>query len=174
MTLNNVHDFFEHKLQAMYATEKRLVGVLDEMASEARDPKLREALLSHKRETEEQARRLERVFQTLGRPAQEGNPRIVEAMREEKREFVGLDPIPEVLELFNIAAGIKTEHIEIAAYEGLVQLAEHLGAPDLAEPLRQNLQEERKALEKLTEISRAVEVPATKGKEKTAGTQPRR
>lgn len=154
MALDNLHDLFEVKLQAMLASEERILDVLEEAASEAKEPKLREAFEHHRDETKEQVKRIQQVFESLGRRPRRVDASVVEGLVEEKRRFLHEDPSPEVLDVFNVSAGIKTEHMEIAAYEGLLLLAEQIGASDVAEPLRKNLEEERATLEKLTRFAR--------------------
>lgn len=46
------------------------------------------------------------------------------------------DPDEDVLDRFNIAAGQKSEHYQIAMYENLVTLAESEGLEEAAELLR--------------------------------------
>ncbi len=54
-----------------------------------------------------------------------------------------------LLDFINVGAAIKTERYEISAYESMIVLAQELGAHNSAELLRQNLEEEKVALEKL-------------------------
>lgn len=159
MPLDNAHDLFEFKLQVMLSGERRILEMLEEAASEAKDAKLREAFEHHRDETREQVKRIEAVFQTLRRTPRSVDPSVVEGLVEEKRRFLREDPSPEVMDIFNVAAGIKTEHVEIAAYEGLILLAEQMGAADMAEPLRKNLEEERATLEKLSRFAKEGTVP---------------
>lgn len=170
MTLNNVHDLFEWKLRGVYSSEKRLVEILEEAASEAKEPKLREAFTHHMEETKKQAERVEQVFKSLGREPRIVDASVLEGLVEEKRRFLSEDPTPEVMDVFNVAAGIKTEHIEIAAYESLLTLAEQMGASDVIEPLRKNLDEEKAALEKLMGFAKqnTIKAPAKPAKEEVA------
>lgn len=79
------------------------------------------------------------------------------------------------MDVFNVAAGVKTEHIEIARYETPILLAEQMGAGDVVEPLRHNLREEQATLEKLTRFAREGSVPraqqATQGAARTETAQ---
>ena len=65
--------------------------------------------------------------------------------------------------MFLTGAGARTEHYEIAAYTGLVTMADALGEKDAAKLLRTNLEQETAALDKLTTISKTLsrKVPAT-------------
>jgi ferritin-like metal-binding protein YciE len=128
--------------------------MLDEAASEAKEPKIREAFEHHREETREQVRRIEGVFESLQKRPRSVDAPVIEGLLEEKRRFLSADPVPAMIDVFNVAAGIKTEHLEIATYEDLLALAALMGAADAAEPLRKNLEEERSALEKLTGFTR--------------------
>lgn len=152
--MDTLHGLFEFKLLGMYATEKRLLDVLEDAVSEAKAPQLRDALKQHREETERQVQRLEKVFETLGRRPRAVDASVVEGLVEEKRRFLAEDPTREVMDAYNLGAAVKTEHVEIAAYETLILLAEKVGAQDVIGPLRQNLQEEQAALDKLTKLAR--------------------
>ena len=150
--MDNLHDLFEFKLLGMYAAEKRNLDVLDDAASEAKEPRLRDAFKAHREETRRQVERLETAFDTLGSRPRSVDASVVEGLVEEKRRFLAEDPTPEVMDVFNVGAAIKMEHVEIAAYENLITLAEQLGVSDVVEPLRQNLQEEQATLDKLRSL----------------------
>ena len=154
MPMDNLHGLFEYKLQGMLACERRNLEVLEDAASEAKEPRLREAFEHHREETRGQVQRLEKVFETLGRKARPVDASVVEGLVEEKRRFLSEDPTPEVLDVFNLDAAVRNEHVEIGAYESLLALAEQMGANDVVEPLRQNLSEERATLDKLTKLAK--------------------
>jgi ferritin-like metal-binding protein YciE len=58
--------------------------------------------------------------------------------------------------LFLTGAGARTEHYEIAAYEGLVTMAEAMGEAEVVELLTDNLEQEMTALEKLKTIGKRL------------------
>lgn len=61
-----------------------------------------------------------------------------------------------MLDSFLTGAGARTEHYEIAAYEGLVTMAEAMGEMEVAELLSENLEQEETALEKLNAIGKRL------------------
>ena len=61
-----------------------------------------------------------------------------------------------MLDSFLTGAGARTEHYEIAAYEGLVTMAEAMGETEIVELLSQNLAQEKVALEKLQSIGKRL------------------
>ena len=149
MPLNNIHDLFELKLLGVLAAEKRILDMLDEAASESKEPKVRDAFKAHREETRGQIERIEQVFASLQRRSRNVDAPVVEGLFEEKRRFIGEDPTPEMIDVFNVSAGVKTEHLEIAAYEDLLALVGQMDANDMVAPLRKNLEEEQATLEKL-------------------------
>jgi ferritin-like metal-binding protein YciE len=70
-------------------------------------------------------------------------------MHEEK-------PAPEMLELSNLIGAEKTEHYEIVAYTGLVQMAKDLGEKDAAQLLQENLDQEKKMAKRVAALTKAV------------------
>jgi ferritin-like metal-binding protein YciE len=77
----------------------------------------------------------------------------IEGLKTEHDEFVSKEkPSSDVLDMFLTGAGARTEHYEIAAYTGLVTMAEALGEAKAAELLQSNLEQEQAALKKLTTI----------------------
>lgn len=59
----------------------------------------------------------------------------------------------DVLDRYNISAGQKFEHHEIAAYGNLTSMAEKLGYDEAADMLEETLREEQAALEDLSEAA---------------------
>ena len=130
-----------------------------EDAAEARrgsDPQsLATAFEDHLTETKQHVANVEAAFEAIGeKPKAEKCPGI-EGLKTEHDEFVkDEDPSSDVLDMFLTGAGARTEHYEIAAYTGLVTMADALGEKDAAKLLRANLEQETAALDKLTTISR--------------------
>ena len=81
----------------------------------------------------------------------------IEGIKKEHDEFVSNEsPSPEVLDAFLTGAGARTEHYEIAAYEGLVTMAEAMGEDEVARLLNENLEQEKKALSKMQTIGKRL------------------
>ena len=86
-------------------------------------------------------------------------PRSARASRDQKEhdEFVSNEsPSPEVLDAFLTGAGARTEHYEIAAYEGLVTMAEAMQENEVARLLNENLAQEKQALRKMQTIGKRL------------------
>jgi ferritin-like metal-binding protein YciE len=61
-----------------------------------------------------------------------------------------------VLRRLLTGAGARTEHYEIAAYEGLVTMADAMGEDEVARLLSENLEEEKIALRKMQAIGKRL------------------
>jgi ferritin-like metal-binding protein YciE len=100
---------------------------------------------------------LERAFEALGEPAKAEKCPGIEGIKKEHDEFVANEsPSQEILDAFLTGAGARTEHYEIAAYEGLVTMAEATGEDEVARLLNENLKQEKQALRKMQTISKRL------------------
>ena len=158
MAMQTIEELFEHELKDMYSAEHSLLDALEQMANESSDRDIRRAFTQHRRETQGQIKRLERVFKTLGqKPEAETCPGI-EGLIKEKKLFMRERPTPELLEFYNLGAAQKTERYEITAYESLIDMADKLGMSDAVGLLEQNLQEEEDTLNRLKAIASEFDV----------------
>jgi ferritin-like metal-binding protein YciE len=158
MAMQTIEELFEHELKDMYSAEHSLLAALEQMAGESSDRDIRKAFTQHRKETQGQIKRLDRVFKSLGqKPEAETCPGI-EGLIKEKKVFMREKPSPELLEFYNIGAAQKTERYEITAYESLIDMADKLGMADVVELLEQNLQEEEATLNKLKAIASEFDV----------------
>jgi ferritin-like metal-binding protein YciE len=90
------------------------------------------------------ATRAEHVFVAAGAEPAAAASAALEGLRRQYAELSGAIAEPRLRDLFLVSAAAKTEHLEIALYEGLIPLARRLAVE--AGPLEQNLAEERHAL----------------------------
>lgn len=158
MAMQTIEELFEHELKDLYSAEHSLLDALEQMASESSDRDIRKAFTQHRRETQGQIKRLERVFKSLGqKPKAETCPGI-EGLIKEKKLFMRERPTPELLEFYNVGAAQKTERYEITAYESLIDMADKLDMSDAVELLEQNLQEEEATLNRLKAIASEFDV----------------
>jgi ferritin-like metal-binding protein YciE len=151
MTVETLHDKFVYELQQAYYIETELVDILEEMVESTTDEDIKEGFQKHQRETAEQARRLDDVFENLDEPAGARQCYGLDGLIEDRQEF--LDNAAEdedLIDLYNVGAGITVERLEISTYEGLLNHADRLDLPnEVTEPLDQNLDEEEATLKEL-------------------------
>jgi len=165
MAMQTIEELFEHELRDIYAGEQALLDALDQMANESTDREIKKAYTQHRRETQGQIKRLEKIFKSLGQKAQASTCPGIEGLIKEKKLFIREKPSDELLEFYNIGAAQKTERYEITAYENLIDMADKLGMSDAVEWLEQNLQEEEATLNRLKAIASEFEVAEEIGEE---------
>jgi ferritin-like metal-binding protein YciE len=144
---------FEHQLKDMYFAEKAIVKALPKMMKAARASELKGAFETHLGQTEEHVRRLERVFEMIGRQA-EGTPceaikGIIKEGDEVAEEFGKTGAADAGL----AASAQAVEHYEIARYGTLIAWAKSIGRDDCVQLLEETLSEEKHADALLTEIA---------------------
>lgn len=159
--MQTAREMFLHELKDMLDAENQLVAALDEMANESTRPELEKAFNSHRKQTENHARRLEQVFKELGEEPETTDCKGIQGLKEEKESFTEEDPSDELLDIFNVGAGIKTERYEISSYESLVHLAKELDLRKGIVLLQQNLREEEETLRKLQGFSKKMKPSMT-------------
>ncbi len=153
MKMNSLEDLLKEQLQDLYSAEQQIIKALPKMAEAATSSELRRAFEEHLKETEDQKRRLEELFEEF--ELDSGKKCVgMEGLIKEGQELMkekGIDA--NVLDAGLIAAAQKVEHYEIASYGTLRTFAHELGYDDAASVLDEILQEEAKTNEKLTRLA---------------------
>ncbi|QFU82403.1 ferritin-like domain-containing protein [Natronorubrum aibiense] len=160
MSLETIHDLFEHGLEDIYHAEHQLLDALDELEQNTERDEISIAFAEHREETQGHIDRLEEVFELFGEPPEKEECEGIEGLIEEYEEFTSEDPSPDILDYYNMAAAEKTEHYEIAAYGNLIPIADQLGMDEAADLLEENLREEQDALDELKELTEEFEIDA--------------
>ena len=100
---------------------------------------------------------VEQAFEALGEEVKAEKCPGIEGLKKEHDDFVANEsPSQEVLDAFLTGAGARTEHYEIAAYEGLVTMADAMGEDEVAKLLTENLEDEKAALRKIQNIGKRL------------------
>lgn len=161
MQSSQLMQLFEEELKDIYWAEKALTKAIPKMIKNATSDELTEALENHLKETEEQVKRVEQVFEILGKKANAKKCEAMEGLLKEAEEIMEECEEGAMRDAGIISAGQKVEHYEIASYGTLRQFAETLGLEDAADLLQTTLDEEKAADQKLTEVAvSAVNVEA--------------
>jgi ferritin-like metal-binding protein YciE len=157
MEMESLRDLYLDELKDVYNAEKQLVRALPKMmAKSASHEELRTAFEDHLTVTEEQVRRLETIFDDMGKPARGKKCLGMEGLLAEGQEMMEEDMEPEVLDAALISAAQRVEHYEIAAYGTLRTYARQLGYDNHAQLLQQSLDEEGAADKLLTQIAEST------------------
>jgi ferritin-like metal-binding protein YciE len=158
--MNDLEKIFVSELKDIYDGEQQLVNALVEMEQSASSGELKSAFHEHLEETRNHVNRLESVFREIGeepkRKTCHGLEGIIDEGQLMAKEFADNSALDAAL----IAAGQKAEHYEITSYGTLCSWADELGRPEVSSQLRQNLEEERAADEKLTTLAQMGRNPA--------------
>lgn len=148
-----LNDLFLDTLKDIYYAEKQILKALPKMAKSAESTEVRKAFETHTRETEGQVKRLEQVFDMLGKPARGKTCPAINGMIEEGKEIMDDFKKTEALDAGLVSAAQAVEHYEIARYGTLRTWATQLGMRDAARLLDQTLQEEKRTDQLLTQIA---------------------
>lgn len=148
-----IRDLFTDELKDIYWAEKALVKALPKMIKNASSDELILALTEHLEVTLVQVNRLEEVFASIDIKPQSKKCETIEGLIKEANEIMQNTSKGIVRDAGIILAGKKVEHYEIATYGALYSFAKILGEDDAASLLRETLNEEKEADEKLFEIA---------------------
>jgi ferritin-like metal-binding protein YciE len=153
--IKSMDDLFVHTLRDIYYAEKQILKALPTMIDKATDAQLKQAFQAHLGETKNQCTRLEQVFKMHGVEAKGIDCPAIDGIIEEADEVAGNVDDKDVLNAALAAAAQAVEHYEISRYGTLIAWAKQLGRNDCASVLQKNLDEEKAADKKLTEIAEA-------------------
>lgn len=153
MAEHTLHDAFIDELRDAYDAEKQLTKALGKLAKAATAPPLRQAFESHLVETEGQIERLEKVFESLDEKVKGKHCDGIAGIIEEGKSVMEEDFDDMAMDACLIAAGQRAEHYEMAAYGTLVAWARVMGHEDAAKLLQKNLDEEKAADLKLSQLA---------------------
>ena len=155
--MSDPRELFLHELGDVLYAERTLVKALPKLREEASDEELAQGFSDHLEETRQHVKNVEQAFEALGEQAKAEKCPGIEGIKQEHDDFVAnVSPSQEVLDAFLTGAGARTEHYEIAAYEGLVTMADAMGEDEVARLLSENLEEEKAALRKLQAIGKRL------------------
>jgi ferritin-like metal-binding protein YciE len=125
------------------------------MIEKATDPQLKQSFQMHLGETKNHVTRVEQVFKMHGVEAKGVDCPAIDGIIEEANEVAGEVQDKQVLDAALVAAAQAVEHYEITRYGTLIAWAKQLGRNDCASVLQKNLDEEKAADKKLTQIAEA-------------------
>jgi ferritin-like metal-binding protein YciE len=151
--MKSMEELFHAQLQDVYYAEKQLLKALPKLAKNSTNEKLAKAFINHRRETEGQVGRLERIFELIDKKPKGRKCDAILGIIAEGQEVIDEVDAEAVRDAGLVAAGQAAEHYEIARYGTLAARAELLGLEDAVELLNETLAEEKKADQLLTSIA---------------------
>jgi ferritin-like metal-binding protein YciE len=155
--MSDPRELFLHELGDVLYAERTLVKTLPKLQEEASDEELAVGFEEHLEQTRQHVKNVEQAFEQLSEKPSAEKCSGIDGIKKEHDDFIAKEtPSQDVLDSFLTGAGARTEHYEIAAYEGLVTMAEAMGETEVAELLTENLVQEKQALEKLKMIGKRL------------------
>ncbi len=155
--MDEPRELFLHELGDLLFAENTLIKALPKLAKEASDAELQKGFESHLEETKRHVANLKQVFEVVGEPAKAEKCPAIEGITKEHDEFMSEEnPSPAICDMFLTGSGARAEHYEIAAYNGLITMAEALGEKDAVPLLQENLKQEEAALAKLEKAAKRL------------------
>jgi ferritin-like metal-binding protein YciE len=160
MEIDSLRKLYVEELKDLYSAEKQILQALPRMAKKASNPQLKAGFEEHLRQTEEQVKRLDRIFEALGKSGRGKKCKGMEGLLEEGKEVLQEDMDDETRDAALIAAAQRVEHYEIAGYGTVRTYAQLLGEDAAVKLLQQTLDEEGATDKKLTALAESINVEA--------------
>jgi ferritin-like metal-binding protein YciE len=149
-------DLFLHELgDILYVEQKLTEEVLPKLIDEVGNSEFRKGLERHLEQTKGHVTNLEQVFDMLGEEPKAEKCIGFEGLKKEHEELVG-EADPALVDLIDTGAAARTEHYEIAAYSGLMEMARSLGETDAVTLLEENLKQEKEALREVESVTKTL------------------
>ena len=150
--ISDPQKLFGHELGMALGAERKVLTSLRKLEKRAQRDELKQQFHHHLEETEGQIRNLEQALEAVGERVSAhdaDSANRIAAEGEKLMEKVDDQLIDAVL----LGAAAKTEHVEIAMYEGLITKAEAMGEEDIVSLLIENLEQEKHTLEEVRAAS---------------------
>ena len=139
-------ELFLHELGDILYVEQRLTEeVLPKLIQEVQDAGFRKGLERH----------LEQIFDSMGEQSETEKCLGFEGLKKEHDEMTS-DVSESLIDIVDTGAAARTEHYEIAAYSGLIEMARALGESEAVGLLEENLKEEREALHEVENVAKKL------------------
>jgi len=149
-------ELFLHELGDILYVERTLVNeVLPKLIGEVQDDQFRTGLERHLEQTRGHITNVEQVFDEIGEKAHEEECVGFEGLKKEQEKLVD-EASEELVDLVNTGAAARTEHYEIAAYSGLIEMARALGEQNVVTLLDENLKEEKETLREVESVEKTL------------------
>jgi ferritin-like metal-binding protein YciE len=150
---DTLHNMFIDELRDAYDAEHQIIKALPKMIDAVTSEALRRGLASHLTETKAQVGRLEQAFALLEETAKGKHCDGMEGILKEGSAVLEEDLDGTTMDACIIASAQRVEHYEMAAYGTLLAWARAMELDEVADLLRQTLDEEKAADAKLTEAA---------------------
>ena len=152
-TITEPRELLINDMKAMLYVEQRLAeDVLPELSGQISNSEFKAGVEEHLEETRRHVENLERAFELLGEEPKPDKSHAIDGLVAQHDKVVKNIESDEVRDIFNAGAAAKTEHLEIAAYEGMITTADALGEDEIKKLLEENMDEEESALKTVQSV----------------------
>jgi ferritin-like metal-binding protein YciE len=149
-------ELFLHELgDILYVEEKLAQEVLPQLISETQHDEFRRGLEKHLTQTRTHVEKVRQAFETLGETPETEECIGFEGLKREKEKMTN-EISDSLIDSVNTGAAARTEHYEIAAYTGLIEMARALGEQDVVNMLDENLKQEKEALRQVESVEKTI------------------
>ena len=146
-----------HKLATMLYVERELAEkVLPELLEEIDSGQLKQGITAHLTQTRGHVANLEQAFTIIGEEPDTDKSSAFDGLTKDHDQLIKKLDAQPLQDIVHAGAATKTEHFEIAAYEGMINLAESLGETEIVHLLEENLDQEREALEQVKQVGKQL------------------
>ena len=153
MEIESLQELLIEEMRDIYSAENQFAKAAPKMVKKASNPQLKKAFETHLKETEGQIKRLQQIFEKLGKKPTGKKCAAMEGLIEEGKEMMAEDMEEDTMDAALISVAQKIEHYEIASYGTVRTWAQLLGDDQTAKLLQQSLDEEGKTDKLLTELA---------------------
>lgn len=148
------HEFFVDELKDIYWAEQHLAKALPKLQKASTSKELAMAFEKHTKETQDQIKKVEKVFELLGEKASAKKCDAMEGLLKEADSIIeDTDKDTFIRDAGLILAAQKVEHYEIATYGTLRIFARHMKNKEVEKLLEEILQNEKDTDVSLTKIA---------------------
>lgn len=152
--ISDPQQLFEHELGMALGAERKVLATLKKLEKAAQREELKQQFHHHLEETEGQIENLEQALQAVGSQGAHESDAANGIASEGEKLIEKVDG--ELVDAVLLAAAAKTEHVEIAMYEGLITKAEAMGAEEIVALLVENLEQEEHTLEEVKQAAQKL------------------
>jgi ferritin-like metal-binding protein YciE len=153
--LTTPEEIFSFKLGAALTMERTALEMLGELEDHAQRDEIRQALHQHADETRRHIANVEQAFELLGEEVDDSPCPAIDGLHAEGKATIKKTD-DSVVDAVILSGAAETEAHEIAVYETLIMNADARGARGVADLLRQNLAQEKAALQKVQMIGQRI------------------
>jgi ferritin-like metal-binding protein YciE len=158
--ISQPRELLAYKLASMLYVERELAdAVLPELLEKIDNPQLRQGIENHLVQTRGHVANVEQAFEILGTEPDTEKSNAFDGLTKDHDQLVKKIDSEPLEDIVHAGAAAKTEHFEIAAYEGMINLAESLGEIEIVHLLEESLDQEREALEQVKQVGKQLSRP---------------